>query len=354
MQSSRTSKILILIWSFTTFLALYSYFILSDLHPTTSSQTEYYQDAPNLNTKNVVEKKMTSSSNSIINIKDRMTENDPFTVAYAVSFIKCGDFQTHAAGLVDASLILRHSIHKISKRNPLSGSKYDYKMYAIVHRQAEECSKTLKDVGFEIVVVDSPIQNKDIRGDHVRKHIHKAWCCGSDEFIKWYAYTLPHEVIVHVDIDVAFYKPMDNLFDAILFDKDSEEGKAARSKLELENPKEDKDKLPDKIGAFITKDWGQVAPEKFPAGYQAGFLVARHDPKILPELREIVLEGNYTDGWGYGRGWGGSGHGGYGKFERYITCIKVLVFYFSKTCCVCLFLLFSRSYGYARIDSLLL
>eukprot|EP00587_Corethron_hystrix_P004109 CAMPEP_0113331038 /NCGR_PEP_ID=MMETSP0010_2-20120614/22203_1 /TAXON_ID=216773 ORGANISM="Corethron hystrix, Strain 308" /NCGR_SAMPLE_ID=MMETSP0010_2 /ASSEMBLY_ACC=CAM_ASM_000155 /LENGTH=432 /DNA_ID=CAMNT_0000194133 /DNA_START=159 /DNA_END=1459 /DNA_ORIENTATION=+ /assembly_acc=CAM_ASM_000155 len=41
-----------------------------------------------------------------------------FTVAYAVSFIKCGDFQTNAAGLIDASLIIRHSIHKMSSRNP--------------------------------------------------------------------------------------------------------------------------------------------------------------------------------------------------------------------------------------------
>lgn len=48
-----------------------------------------------------------------------------------VSFIKCGDFQTHSAGLTDASLVLRHSIHKISVRNPASGSHYDYKMYGI-------------------------------------------------------------------------------------------------------------------------------------------------------------------------------------------------------------------------------
>jgi hypothetical protein len=64
----------------------------------------------------------------------------PFVIAYAASISKCaGDDvqQTPSADLMDdAALILRHSIHQISVRNPQSDSRYDYKMYAIVHRQA--------------------------------------------------------------------------------------------------------------------------------------------------------------------------------------------------------------------------
>jgi hypothetical protein len=102
---------------------------------------------------------------------------DP-VVAYAISLVKCGDHQTNAAGLTDAALVLRHSIHMISSRNPESGSKYDYNMIAIVHRQAIECSKLLETVGFEIMVVDAPVQPEEIQGEHLRKHIHKEWCCG--------------------------------------------------------------------------------------------------------------------------------------------------------------------------------
>ena len=230
-------------------------------------------------------------------------------VAYAISFIKCGDHQNiDAAGLIDASLILRHSIHKISSRNPESGSKYDYKMYAIVHRQAEQCSSALAELGFEIRVVDPPVKKEEIRGEYLRKHIHRERCCGADEFIKLEAYSLPEDVIVHVDIDVAFYKPMDHLFDAILYDKDSAEGQAAREAIELERPGE---KLPDKIGAFITRDWTQVVPGKWPPGYQAGFLVARRDPSIMPAMVEVVKEGNYTEGWGYNYGWGNKGYAGW-------------------------------------------
>eukprot|EP00978_Attheya_sp_CCMP212_P041474 scaffold238183_cov34-Attheya_sp.AAC.1 len=203
------------------------------------------------------------------------------TVAYAVSFIKCGDFQTKSADLIDASLVMRHSVHKISSRNPASGSQYDYKMYAIVHSQAKECSKQIGDMGFELVLVEPPVLQEEIQGEHLRKNIHKEWCCGHDEFVKLFAYTLPEEIVVHVDIDFAFYKPMDHLFDAILFDKDSIEGQSARKALELERPDE---KLPDKIGAFITRDWPQVAPGKWPPAYQAGFLVARRDPSIMTEM----------------------------------------------------------------------
>jgi hypothetical protein len=247
-------------------------------------------------------------SSLLTNNNDDHRLSSPMVVAYAVSFIKCGDHQNNAAGLIDASLVLRHSIHKISCRNPSSGSKYDYKMYAIVHRQAQECTNILKETGFEVVVVDPPLEKQDIQGQFLKTHIHKERCCRHDEFIKLHAYKLPEEIIVHVDIDFAFYKPMDHLFDAIIYDKDTPMGKAARNVIELERPGE---ALPDRIGAFLTRDWPQVIPGKWPAGYQAGFLVARRDPSIADEMVQIIKEGNYSEGWGYGHGWGNMGYGGW-------------------------------------------
>mmetsp|Transcript_8915 Transcript_8915/g.14855 ORF Transcript_8915/g.14855 Transcript_8915/m.14855 type:complete len:546 (+) Transcript_8915:126-1763(+) len=233
--------------------------------------------------------------------------DDP-VIAYAISLVKCGDHQTNAAGLTDAALVLRHSIHMISSRNPESGSKYDYHMIAIVHRQALECSKLLETVGFEIMVVDAPIKPQEIEGAHLRKYIHKEWCCGHDEFIKWFPYKMTKFLAaVHVDIDFAFLKPMDELFDAIRFDKDSPEGQLARGKILRERPNEP---LPDKIDAFFTKDWPQVIPGR-KAGYQAGFVVVRPDPSVFTELTEIVKKGNFTDGFGRDNGWGGLGYGGF-------------------------------------------
>jgi len=104
------------------------------------------------------------------------------TIAYAISLVKCKDKQTTTAGLLDAALILRHSVHMTSKRNPESGSKYDYNMIAIVHSQAKNCSDILKTVGFEVMVVDAPIRQNDIRGEHLKKTIHREWCCGHGKF----------------------------------------------------------------------------------------------------------------------------------------------------------------------------
>lgn len=119
---------------------------------------------------------------------------------------------------------------------------------------------------------------------------------------------MPEELVVHVDIDFAFYKPMDNLFDAILYGKDTPHGKAARAQIELERPT---DQWPDNIEAFITRDWPQVAPNKFPPAYQAGFLVARRSAEVLEEIKEVIRVGNYTNGWGWKYGWGEKGYGGF-------------------------------------------
>jgi hypothetical protein len=229
------------------------------------------------------------------------------TIAYAISLIKCGDFQTNAAGLMDAAIILRHSIHLISSRHN-NASKYDYNMVAIVHRQAVECSSLLEKVGFEIMVVDPPVQPSEIQGEYLRKNIHEEWCCGHDEFIKWYPYKMTqYPAVVHVDIDFAFLQPMDEIFDSIIYEKDSPEGQAARRAIERERPN---DPLPDKIDALFTRDWPQVIPGRV-SGYQAGFMVVRPDPTVFDQLTEIVRKGDYVEGHTVKSGWGGLGYCGF-------------------------------------------
>ena len=69
-------------------------------------------------------------------------------------------------------------------------------MYAIVHKAAEDCSRVLKETGFEVLVVEPPVKQAEIRGEALRKGIHKEWCCGADEFIKLFAYSLPEDIVV--------------------------------------------------------------------------------------------------------------------------------------------------------------
>ena len=253
------------------------------------------------------------------------------TIAYAISLIKCGDFQSSTAGMNDAALVLRHSIHQNSIRNRdnMNGSnngnnipvsRYDYKMYAIVHTNAVSCSQGLADAGYELVIRDSPVQKADIESDFLRHHIHKEWCCGADEFIKLYAYTLPEPIVVHVDVDYVVHQPMDDLFDAMLPTMDRELQQAARQRIPLEilhngnattdGTADTNTVWPANVTAFMTRDWPQVMPGRKP-GYQAGFLVIQPDPVVLDQLKAIISKGDYVEGFQRANGWGGLGYGGF-------------------------------------------
>ena len=78
------------------------------------------------------------------------------TIGYAVTVSGCpgksvrGDF---GAGISDGAAVLKHSIHLNSIQNEQSQSLYDYKMYALVHVDAESCARdALEPLGYEILL----------------------------------------------------------------------------------------------------------------------------------------------------------------------------------------------------------
>lgn len=150
-------------------------------------------------------------------------------------------------------------------RTPSSGSKYDYKMYAIVHSKlASHCSRPLAALGYEVLLRDVPVNVSDIRGEYLRRTVHREYCCGADEFLKLYAYTITdHPIVVHTDIDFMYHRPMDDLYDAMLLSVESEDGISARSRIEMEYPNDDprvENVMPTNIEAYLTRDYHQVIP----------------------------------------------------------------------------------------------
>ena len=232
------------------------------------------------------------------------------TVAYAISLIECTDHhksgQSSMAGLVDASLVLRHSVHQNSVRNPASGSRYDYHMYAIVHEQAQACAPDLEQAGFTVLIKKPPILESEIQGAELRTKIKREVCCGVHEFVKLYAYTLPEPVVVHLDIDVVFHKPMDAVIDVMLGATDE----ATRSLVERED---ETDPWPDHpmVEAMWTRDYHSSYGEGRKAGFQAGFWVLKPSQKHFDALLQIIRQGNYTGGFSRENGWGGLGYGGF-------------------------------------------
>jgi len=159
-------------------------------------------------------------------------------------------------------------------------------------------------LGYTTLIRNTPFDAKDIRKEFLREHIDGASCCGRKEFIKLYAYTLvDHPVAVILDLDSLVLKPLDDLFDAMILEDYDVVGS---SLIPIHDKKNNAMNLPKKIDAFYTRDYNMVnaGGEKY-AGVQGGFLMARPSEAIFEEYIDIVLEGDYREG----QGWGG--HYGY-------------------------------------------
>eukprot|EP00978_Attheya_sp_CCMP212_P008839 scaffold20780_cov53-Attheya_sp.AAC.6 len=179
-------------------------------------------------------------------------------------------------------------------------------MYAFVHPDAKPCSDVVAKLGYEVLIRDTPFRTSDIRGDHLRETMNGfSSCCGAKEYIKLYAYTLlDHPVAVHLDLDSLVLQPLDDLFDAMLVNDGPND-----SPMKQRIPVMFDAMIPDRIDAFFTKDYNLINPgDKYPS-IQGGFIVVRPNQTIFDEYIDIVLEGNFVDGlgWGgkYGWSWGG-------------------------------------------------
>lgn len=243
------------------------------------------------------------------------------TVAYAVSLTSCGQSSTasHGSGghssdpnLHEGAAVLAHSVHLSSVRNPSSSSRYDYKLIVFVHTDARQCADVFSDLGYEVLVRPTPFNVTDIKGEFLREHIVKSGCCGEKEYLKLYAYTLlEYPIVVHLDLDSLVLRPLDDLFDAMLLSSppttDNKHGKdndaGSRIPVMFDEP------LPvdHPIDAFFTRDYNMVNPGHKHVGVQGGFLVLRPSIKAFNEYVDVVLEGNFKQG----NGWGGKGYGGY-------------------------------------------
>jgi len=225
------------------------------------------------------------------------------TVAYAISITGCGD---GSEPFIDGGAVLKQSIHLSSIHNPESKSKYSYKMYAIIHPSAVNCSAQLADYGYTILVRDVPVAVKDIQGDFLRERVVNNGCCGEKEYIKLHAYTLTsHPIVVHLDLDTLILKPLDDVFDAMMYDDTTAVGKQARHNLPVfQTPT-----FPKQPNAFFTRDYNMHRfNAKHKALVQGGFLILRPSNTTFNEFCELIRVGDYRSSGG----WGGKGYAQYG------------------------------------------
>ncbi|KAG7341904.1 hypothetical protein IV203_006996 [Nitzschia inconspicua] len=232
------------------------------------------------------------------------------TIGWAVTITGCG-----SDPITEGAAVLKHSIHLTSIHGNMGG-RYDYKMYAIYHPEGIKCAKTLEDLGFTLVERETFVKVEDIKGEFLRSKIHANGCCGERELVKLEAYTLTdHPVVVHMDLDTVVLNPMDELFDWMTAQPSDTPYDA--SGIALQWP--DKE-IPKKVNAFFTRDYNMVPPTREVKPVQGGFLVLRPDMAVYNELREIVREGNFQEG----KGWGGVG----GLFYGAMTFQGIIPYYY--------------------------
>lgn len=254
-----------------------------------------------------------------MNVTNASPKKEPTaTIAYAVSLTGCQNFQT------DGAAVLKHSIHMVSY--PFRGSRYAYKMYVFAHPSAANCTEPFRTLGYEVLVRETPIDVADIRGDFLREKVGITGCCGEKEFLKLYSYTLTdHQVVVHLDLDSLIMQPLDDLFDAMLEERDEDDtggggGTGVGGDTEAKNGTEaggytgvEGSKLPvmfgkmipKKIDAYFTRDYNMVNPGKKDVGIQGGFIVVRPNRTHFEEYRQVILEGNFIQYHGWARKYGG-------------------------------------------------
>ncbi|GKY99674.1 hypothetical protein MPSEU_000921400 [Mayamaea pseudoterrestris] len=254
-------------------------------------------------------------------------ETPPIVIAYAISLIQCGDHQSNAAGMTDAAAVLAHSIHQHSSRNKhntknsqltASGGRYDYKLYAIVHEQAVECSQLLENIGYQRIIVPAPFQLDDINDLVLRRTMRNAWCCGHNEFVKLHAYNITdHPLVVHLDVDFLMTKPMDDLFDLMLHNvRHDYANDTILENMRRNVPRETNSWVnppnhwPENIQAAFTRDWPQMRPGRRP-GFQAGFIVLKPNETMFHDIVHTILNTPYVEDFSRQNGWGAAGYGMY-------------------------------------------
>jgi len=184
-------------------------------------------------------------------------------IAYAITVTKDGHF-------ADGALVLGHSAKKVHDASQGFHSEYDADLVAFVVPSVVTSRTILAAYGWRILERTLPVPLEEIENQDYAMKMKNSGCCGADEFLKLWAYTLTeYHRVVHLDMDSIVFQNMDEIYAL------------------------DKEML--YTGDYNMKGGSPVAPA------QGGFLVVRPSLERFKEFQAIIKKGDHG-----GRGWGGS------------------------------------------------
>jgi len=192
-------------------------------------------------------------------------------IAYAITVTKDGPF-------VDGALVLGYAAQKYHSAAKGFPSAYDVELVAFAAPSVVTTIPILEKFGWKVVRRPLPVSLEEIQNQDYAQKMRDSGCCGADEFLKLWAYTLTeYHRVVHLDMDSIVLKNLDELFSI------------------------DKELL-------YTGDYNMKGRCKY-APVQGGFLVIKPSMQTFEEFRAIIRKGNHGPaGWEgshIGNFWGG-------------------------------------------------
>lgn len=193
----------------------------------------------------------------------QVSSSGPKRVAVAITVTKDGPF-------LDGALVLGYAAMKYHSAKHGYPSKYTMDLVAFVTKKAVAVRPVLQQFGWKILERDLPVALDEIENQDYAQKMRDSGCCGADEFLKLWAYTLvDYDRVLHLDMDSIIFRNLDALFDI------------------------DKEFL-------FTGDYNMKGGSPVPPA-QGGFLVIRPSMDTFREFQAIIRKGDHGS-----RGWGGS------------------------------------------------
>jgi hypothetical protein len=197
-----------------------------------------------------------------------INKNPKKKVAYAITVTKDSNF-------IDGALVLGYSAKKVHDKLHGFESEYEADLVAFVTSSVITSRPMLEKNGWRVLERKLPVELEEIENKEYMQKMKDSGCCGADEFLKLWAYTLvEYHRVIHLDMDSIVFQNMDELYNI------------------------DKEML-------FTGDWNMKAGSPaVPA--QGGFLIVKPSIETFEEFKAIIRKGDHGS-----KGWGGTGIGNF-------------------------------------------
>lgn len=185
---------------------------------------------------------------------------------------------TKDGSFLDGALVLGYAAKKYHDANKGFASAFDVDLVAFAAPPVVTSIPTLERYGWKVLRRELPVRIDEIQNQDYAQKMKNSGCCGADEFLKLWAYTLTdYHRVIHLDMDSIVFKNMDQIFNI------------------------DKEFL-------YTGDYNMKGSCKYPP-VQGGFLVVKPSMQTFEDFRAIIRRGNHgAQGWEgshIGNFWGG-------------------------------------------------